>query len=248
MESDSNLVKSRRKADEGIYLNEDRRENPKEVFKQIGSLIEGYGLADDFSLCDVGCASGDFLYYLSARFPGARLTGFDISPKLTAVAQSVLPDAEFITGSILEDDCLPARHFDIINFAGALSCFDDPEPALLNLLSAIKKGGTIIIASGFNVHPIDVQVRYLRAEHDDSEWESGWNIFSRYTIEKLLRESGYTVEFEWHDLKMPFAIEPSDDPMRAWTTQVGSEPHFRINGACQLLDAKACQVFVKDVP
>jgi hypothetical protein len=125
---------------------------------------------------------------------------------------------------------------------------DDPKPAIDNLLSAVKKGGTIIIASGFNEYPIDVRMRYLRADEDSPEWQSGWNIFSRYTMEKLINDTGYQVEFRWHDLKMPFAIEPSDNPMRAWTTRVGSEPHFRINGASQLLDTKACQVFVRDVP
>ncbi len=34
------LVMAKRIADDAIYLNEDRYENPKEMFKFIGSLIE----------------------------------------------------------------------------------------------------------------------------------------------------------------------------------------------------------------
>ncbi len=47
---------------------------------------------------------------------------------------------------------------------------------------------------------------------------------------------------------MSFPIERRADPMRAWTTQVGPEPHFTINGACQLLDMKILQIFIHDVP
>jgi SAM-dependent methyltransferase len=36
------------------------------------------------SICDVGCGSGDVLARLRQRFPDAALTGFDISPQLSA--------------------------------------------------------------------------------------------------------------------------------------------------------------------
>lgn len=248
MDTDAPLKDAVRIADEGIYLNEDRYDKPKELFKEIGRLIKSYGLPEDFHICDVGCATGEFLYYITTRFPKCIRAGLDISPNLVAAAKKALPDTEFIVGSITGKNSFRSRQYDVMTCIGILPCLDDPAPALLNLLSATKKGGKIIVAGAYNEDPIDVVMRYRRADQDESPWESGWNIPSCHTMEKILRESGYAVEVGWRNFTMPFPVERRADPMRSWTTQVGPEPHFLINGACQLLHMKILQVSIHDVP
>ena len=44
------------------------------------------------------------------------------------------------------------------------------------------------------------------------------------------------------------AIEKRDDPMRVWTTRLGDEPLFEINGACQLLDMQIMVSRVTGMP
>ena len=61
--------------------------------------------------------------------------------------------------------------------------FDEPKKSIKNCLKLLKKNGTLIIYSPFNEFPLDTITRSRRA--DNNYWELGWNIHSKYTIEKF---------------------------------------------------------------
>ncbi len=59
---------------DAFYLNENRHKSPKEMFK----FIAANAFSQDertaaFSVCDFGCAAGEFLYYLRDILPNASL-------------------------------------------------------------------------------------------------------------------------------------------------------------------------------
>jgi len=259
MESKSNISGGKRLADEGIYLNEDRYEKPKELFKFIADILGGDEKMEG-TLLDVGCATGELVYYLkNKRFGGLSYTGIDISQKMIEQAEANIPGARFLVQSILDEQFFREEKFDYVICSGVLSIFDDLEPPLLNLLSCTKPGGKVIIHTNFNEHPIDMLMRYkpsldnltvvpkgqpknLRTKGSQVEWQTGWNIFSKATYENILSNSGRELSVEWHDFRMPFDIPETDDPMRCWTIKTEKNPHQEINGACQILDKKVLEI------
>lgn len=245
------LPVGKRIADDPIYLSEDRYEKPKELFKFLASLIDDLAPRTGAALLDVGCATGELIYFLRHALPGfGRFAGVDVSPRLIAAAQKALPDVDFRVGSVLDPAVFIGRKFDVVTCSGVLSCLDDPAPVLQNLLAGTAPGGAVLIYSPFNDDPVDVVMRYRRADRDDSDaWEKGWNIFSCATMERLLRSSGYPVSWDWHPFEMPFALNRRlEDPMRTWTVRTEAKPCQTVNGACQLIDGKVLRILLGSCP
>jgi len=60
------------------YLSELRYEKPKQVFQLLAELVQQSGLANPGAkFLDVGCATGEMIYYLQQRFPKILFTGVD---------------------------------------------------------------------------------------------------------------------------------------------------------------------------
>ena len=110
----------------------------------------------------------------------------------------------------------------------------------------VKKNGLLLVTNFFNPDPIDTLTRYRRADKENSPWESGWNIYSCHTIERILKNTNYNLDLKWHDFVMPFEIKRQSDPMRTWTTQVGDNVNTTINGACQILHTMILEIHVND--
>lgn len=92
------------------YFDGDRRHgyggfsyHPRFWTDTVGLFTTHYGLADDASILDVGCAKGFMLRDFSLRLPHAHLAGVDISPYAIAHAE---PDvAPFL--QVASADALP---------------------------------------------------------------------------------------------------------------------------------------------
>ena len=104
------------------------------------------------------------------------------------------------------------------------------------------KNGIVIITNPFNTYPIDTLVRYRRSDKSESVWETGWNIHSCYTIEKIIKEINPDAKLIWHNFQIPFQIKQTSDFMRIWTTKIENNNHALINGACQILDMKILEL------
>ena len=72
-----------------------------------------------FSILDVGCGAGRFLFYVRKNLKNVKLTGIDYSSRAILFAKAFCPDIEFILGDILNDDLLREK-YDIITLIEVL--------------------------------------------------------------------------------------------------------------------------------
>ena len=230
-------------ADDGIYLTEDRYEKPKEMFKFIHSLLPSDRLGRGIDWLDVGCATGEFLYYVRNQYSSDRFTGIDISPDMIKKAQAKMPLDTFVCQNILSERPVETSQYDIVTCTGVLQIFDDLEMPIERLLTYVKSGGLLVITGSVSSHDIDVLMKYRRVGKS-ATWETGWNLFSTNTYEKFIKNHRRPVSIHWHDFEMPYEIRETRDPMRTWTIKTEANEHQLINGAGQLLYVKACLVKV----
>jgi SAM-dependent methyltransferase len=228
---------------DNTYLGKSGYDHPKEYFKLLIELIRGSYADNPLSILDVGCASGAFLNYALDQLTISESAGVDISDELVAQGQQQLPGVKFTVGSIEDLGAAVSDTFDVCTCLGTLGIFDEIDTHLQSLLDRVKPGGMLLIFDAFNEHPIDVLVRFRAASSASRElWQTALNTFSMATYEDLLDKHNNGGQHTWVDFNMPFPIEKSDNPMRAWPTKTENKDNQVIVGTGQYLDQKVLQI------
>ncbi len=231
---------------EDVYLAEDRYEEPKEIFKHLAKVIGGLGLPADAAVLDVGCATGEFLYYLRKLNPAFVCTGLDPSDEMIAQARQRVADVDFVVGSLAESDFFSERRFDLVVCCAVIPYFRDLETPLRNLLAATKRGGFVTLFNTVNEDPIDTHVLYRSADDCEGPWLPDCT-YSKRTYAKTLARLGYELETAWHPFKMPFALAKQNDLIRAWTFPTAENPYQLVCGTQQLIDLQVLAIKVNEV-
>ena len=214
---------------DALYLHENRKKHPKETFKFAAKVARPFlATRSKLSIADVGCATGDFLYYLHKSFPHATLVGVDVMPALIARAKREVPGAQCVVGDIYTAKGLPKQKFDAVFLVGVHSIFDEIGPWMQNLLHLLKPGGRAYVFGMFNPEEVDMLVRVRYAglpagrTGEKNPWQSGWNMLSERTVRDYLKKKGYSAKF--YPFTIPIDLSKQKDPLRSWTfTQEGGK-------------------------
>jgi len=215
-----------------IYLS-DPPEKTKSAYIQIGKIINREFKKKKFilnkkiiNICDMGCATGDFAYYLIKKFPKSNVLGVDFYDELIKKAnlnygRSFKNRLKFKKGSILISKTLTNEKFDILTVVGVLSIFDNIKPALKNCIKWLKPGGMLIVFNMFNFFDLDIFIRFR--DHKEKNLQTGWNIFSEKNVKKTLLSLGAR-KIHIYKFKVNFKrLQRLDDPLRCWSVEVDGE-------------------------
>ena len=208
-----------------FYLEENRYQDPKQLHLEIIEKIRQFEKTrgkNVSSILDAGCAAGEFAYALRENFPNCQIAGFDLLPELVSKAESEVKGCNFFEADIQDKNESLCDSFDVVVCTGVLSIFDTFETVINNLISWVKPvGGAVFIHSLFNSYPIDIRIQYNLSEDYESELrETGWNIFSKESVSRFLKESiddKYIHSFDFQDFEMKREIGKRDDMVRSWT-------------------------------
>lgn len=230
-----------------VYSNGQYYKTPKEYFKAVAKVIFEQGsLGNNTVVCDMGCAAGEFLLYLSSIDPAPRYIGFDVDESLITKAQSELSTFTFDVGAIQDRNLVEKNSLDICTFLGTHGLFDDIRPIIDNMIFWTKPGGKLYFWGPFNPYPLDILMRrrdsslcengIAKIEASRSEgWEGGWNIVSIQTIETHVQKVLGTSSCKFIPFEMPFDITPDPEhPVRSWTMKDSDGKRWFTNGMALL--------------
>jgi trans-aconitate methyltransferase len=210
-----------------LYLFEDRKRTPKEYFKFILKEIN-LDAAKDGNILDIGCATGDFLWFLGEQLPNAKLVGLDIDNELIDRAKSEVPNADFVNANII--DAKLNQKFDLIFMLGVNSIFDRVEDWLdpMERLLRDHEKAAIYVFGLFNPEDLDVLIR-SRPSSSGGPWETGWNLFSKKTVRNYCANKGWQCSFK--DFKLDVDIKKNEsDPLRSYTMLMNDNNRLVVNG------------------
>lgn len=208
-----------------FYLNENRKENPKEYFKFIIAIASDVLGRSSVEIAEVGCATGDFAYYLRSVYPTIQLDAFDIDEELLARAREEVPGVVFDLVNIAQRPL--SKRYDAVFMNGVHSIFDDLN-WLEHLLASVKPGGSLFVFGLFNPEDLDVMIK-SRPSCTNGAWETGWNVFSRKTVANAAAAAGAGVKF--HDFTIGIDLpKVSKDPLRSWTERLVTGERLIRNG------------------
>jgi|GEM_PF-733928 SAM-dependent methyltransferase len=220
-----------------IYIDEDYYKNPKEIFVFLKKLI-----SNDFvepSILDLGCARGEFLFFIKNSLKTKGLTGVDYSLNLIEEGKSFsgLKNVDLIVDSAEEFQM--DKTFDVITMLGVLSYFQSTMPTLSKIKKHLAINGKAYILGMFNDFDVDVHIKYRNNKYFD-QFESGWNLHSLSTIKKNLDNLNMRL-INVHTFNLSFDLSPQDDPCRAWHINTENGKKFT-NGLGLIYDLRVLEI------
>lgn len=220
-----------------IYLNENYYKDPKETFFFITEIITKNYLKP--SVLDLGCARGEFLYYLKKNIDYECLVGVDYSDKLITEAKKFkeLNGVDLKVASA--DNFNLNKKFDIIVMSGVLSYFDDISSVFKSIKEHLKPNGKTIILSIFNEYDVDLLIKYRNNKYFNT-FEPGWNVHSLNTIKKKLEKVGLEIVNQ-NKFNLSYKSKKQKDPCRSWNIETEEGIKFT-NGLKLLYDMTALEI------
>lgn len=107
----------------------------KKIFKALGG---GHGK----TLLDVGCSSGEFLYW--AQCAGFKAFGVELNPRTAGIAQK--NGFDVLIGTI-DAVVYPPESFDVIFLGDVIEHVRDPRALVLSCKKLLKNGGMLVIST-----------------------------------------------------------------------------------------------------
>lgn len=124
---------------------------------------------------DAGCGSGPLAAQLTAA--GARVTGFDVSPRMVELAQARrLPGASFAVADLAEPlERLADDSFDLIAASLVLHYLEDWDAPLRELRRVLRPGGALVCSTHHPASDVELSQTgdYFATELLHDRWEKG---------------------------------------------------------------------------
>ena len=229
-------MEAKMKHQDYIYLKEDYYNNPKETFRFILNLIKTFYKKKIDSILDLGCARGEWLYFIKKKTNIKNLVGVDYSPNLINYAKKKLSqyNIKFYVGSA--ERIKVKKKFDIVVDSGLVGYFSSNNKFIKNSLIHLKNNGILIILDSFNAYDVDVILKY-RNNKFSKKFEKGWNLHSIKTIKYIINECNSRL-IKVKKFNLSYNLKRTADPCRSWHTKI-KKREILTNGLSQIYDIRA---------
>jgi trans-aconitate methyltransferase len=185
---------------------------------------------DDFTLIDIGCATGVFITYVKEQLPKVKISGADILPSLLERAKINCPSADFYKFDVYNkhsiEKVIKDKKFDAVVLDGVHTIFDNVTPWVENLMNILSDNGVIYVFGSFNESNFDVITRVKSV--DSNIWEKGWNRFSLETVKREFEKNNFSVSLKKFNLNLD--IKKTDDGRRTYTQRLNDGSVITRNG------------------
>ncbi len=146
----------------------------------------------DATVIEIGCSSGYLLEDLRARYPSARLAGFDINALGLQTAHTALPTALLGLADVLQIPIASATA-DVVVSTNVLEHVRDDEAALIEILRVLCPGGraALVVPAGRGIYDyydrfLRHERRYGRRELPERARRAGFHVISETFLGTLL--------------------------------------------------------------
>ncbi len=178
-----------------------------ENFWQYFNEFIATGLGATPTIVDVGCGPGLFLRDLGCRYPGASLTGTDVTAAMISYASELTYTGMAPTLLVhdITEDKLPIddRSVDLLSMVAVLHVLNNPYAVCDEILRVLSDTGVFILEDWVRSPLPDYLDRMIgdvdRQSRDQARRRlmGLFAVHNKYTVDDwlwLLRESGFTIE------------------------------------------------------
>ena len=184
------------------------------VWKLAEGLLELLAAKPGERILDVGCGTGHLTAKIAAT--GAQVTGIDLSPEMVARAREAHPSIHFEVADV--GKLKYVNDFDAVFSNATLHWVTDPEPAILSISEALRRGGRFVAEFGGKGNVAGLTSAFRQAWHnlklpDSPPTPWYYPSIAEYSslLEKQHMEVTYATLFD-----RPTPLEDGDRGLRNW--------------------------------
>ena len=157
----------------------------RETFHERHKVVEACGIKKGMAIADIGAGTGLYTRLFSnATGPEGWVYAVDISgPFLKHIVARAQQEGQHNISAILSPENstpLPPNSLDLAFICDTYHHFEYPKGTMDSLLSALKKGGTLVI------------IDFKRIEGESSDWTMGHVRAGQEVFRKEVEEAGFT--------------------------------------------------------
>jgi len=187
----------------------------------------------NFSLIDLGSASGDFIYFLNENrknkdnfFYGIEKENYLIN--LSKIKKKKIKNIFFIKKDFSKKKFSLKKKFDYVTCLGTINLFDNIKDIIKTMFRLCKKNGKIFIYDIFNDDPINLRSSVNFELENDKKWHTQFNCFSKIYIKNLCKKinSKSKLTFYKMDFKGVYVKKNKYPKLNSFTKKIGNNNTF----------------------
>tara|TARA_B100000767_G_scaffold269330_1_gene290998 strand:+ start:858 stop:1568 length:711 start_codon:yes stop_codon:yes gene_type:complete len=166
-----------------------KKEKKKVYFQKLNFKIK----KKNFSLIDLGCASGGFIDYLNKikknennYFLGVEKEIFLLKMQ-TPKKLMKLKNVQLINRDFTKKNFKIEKKFDYVTCLGTINLFNEIESIFRTIFKLCKKNGKIFIYDIFNDDPINIRTSVNFDNDNNKKWSNHFNCYSQSHVKKICK-------------------------------------------------------------
>ena len=179
-----------------------KKKKKKLYFEKLNSKI----VKKNFSLIDLGAASGDFMLFLDSIRKNQNNIFYGVEKEKYLINLSKLNKNKkifFINTDFTKKRFKLNKKFDYVTCLGTINLFDDVKYLFKKMFKLCKKNGQIFIYDIFNDDPINLRLKVNYELEKNNIWHTQFNCFSEKYIKELCKKINPKSKVLFH--KMDFS-------------------------------------------
>ena len=216
-----------------------KKKKTKIYFHKIEKIIT----KKNFSLVDLGSASGHFINFIDQKKKNKKNTflGIEKQKYLLDLSVNSNPNIRFIKKDFSKKSFKLDKKFDYVTCLGTINLFNNIERILLNIFKLSKKNGKILIYDIFNNKPINVRTSFnIEGDH---QWHNCQNYYSKQHVIDICKKINPLANLRFYDVSFQ-NLKVKMDPkfiLRSHTAIVNNKVKF-ISPFNQILNFKILEI------
>ena len=176
-----------------------KKKKKKLYFEKLNSKIT----KKNFSLIDLGTASGDFMFFLDSFRKNQNNIFYGVEKEKYLIDfsnQNKNKKVTFINADFTKKNFRINKKFDYVTCLGTINLLDDIKHLFKKMFKLCNKKGKIFVYDIFNDDPINLRLKVNYELEKNNIWHTQFNCFSKIYIKKLCKKINPNSKILFHKM------------------------------------------------
>lgn len=215
-------------------INKKRIKKAKFIYRFTKKLILNNKKKEDIkNICDLGCANGEFIFYLAKHFK-TKFIGVDNDKGFIRNAEKLL--SKYDNVQLLKKNLFNLKgKFDVITCLGTATTFPFINELMHKIISLLSPQGVAIIDGIFNKYDCDLIIKFKDSSKKELNfWNSHINIHSQKTTRNILNKF-QNINFFFKEKDIDVAIKKENKkPHHYWWTEKNKAGNYYLTSGLMI--------------